>query len=189
MDLRETQEKIKEVRPMLSFLSFGSSLQWKERMYTLKLTLLSSLSLSHTFLLRLFLSFLFSSPSPSSAMLLPSPLLARLLPPLRTSRQKLNSLRTEADASIARAEDAESKNKKYEQEILTKDQDITSLSHKVSLLEADLEKTEAKLTEAKAHHEEGETHKGANESLNRKVQLLEEELDTAEKNLKDTVEK
>lgn len=116
----------------------------------------------------------------------PSPSSGRAL---RRTLQKLNSLRTEADASIARAEEAEAKNKKYEQEILTKDQDITSLSHKVSLLEADLEKTESKLTEAKAHHEEGETHKGANESLSRKLSVLEEELDVAEKNLKETTEK
>ena len=59
----------------------------------------------------------------------------------------------------------------------------------MSLLETDLEKTEAKLTEAKAHHEEGETHKGANESLNRKLQVLEEELDVAEKNRKETTDK
>lgn len=126
-----------------------------------------------------------SSPNLTSTLLPSAPSLTLAT----ASLQKLNSLRTEADGAIARAEDAESKNKKYEQEILTKDQDITSLSHKVSLLEADLEKTEAQLVEAKAHHEEGETHKGANESLNRKIQLLEEELDTAEKNLKDTVEK
>lgn len=72
---------------------------------------------------------------------------------------------------------------------MNKDQDITSLSHKVSLLETDLEKTEAKLSEAKLHHEEGETHKGANESLTRKLSVLEEELDVAEKNLKETTEK
>lgn len=125
-------------------------------------------------------------------LLLARPLLP--LPPLSTlvplaPPQKLNALRSEADVSIARAEEAEAKNKKFEQDVLVKDQEITSLSHKIALLETELEKTEQKLTEAKASHEEGETHRGANESLTRKVQLLEEELDTAEKNLKDTVEK
>lgn len=101
----------------------------------------------------------------------------------------MNSLRLEADNAVTRAEEAEAKNKKYEQVILEKDQEITSLSHKLSLLDADLEKTEAKLAELKSAQEEGETSRTTNEGLNRKIQLLEEELDAAEKNVKETVEK
>lgn len=73
--------------------------------------------------------------------------------------------------------------------ILEKDQEITSLSHKLSILDADLEKAEAKLTESKLAQEEGEHSKNTNEGLVRKVQLLEEELDAAEKNVKETMEK
>ncbi|CDZ97381.1 actin filament-coating protein tropomyosin [Phaffia rhodozyma] len=104
-------------------------------------------------------------------------------------KNKLKSLRDEADASLARAEEAETKNKQYEQDVLTKDQEIASLSRKVQLLEEDLEKAEGKLSEAKDIGEEFENHKGASENMSRKLQLLEEELDTAEKNLKETVEK
>lgn len=103
--------------------------------------------------------------------------------------QKLASLRTEADAAVDRAELAEAKNKKYEQLLLEKDQEITSLAHKLSILDADLEKAEAKINESKAAQEEGEHSKSSNEALTRKVQLLEEELDAAEKNVKETMEK
>lgn len=98
-------------------------------------------------------------------------------------------LRTEADAAVERAEIAEAKNKKYEQEILQKDQEITSLQHKLSVLDAELEKTETKLVEAKSANAEGEHNRSTADNLSRKIQLLEDELDTAEKNVKETMEK
>ncbi len=75
------------------------------------------------------------------------------------------------------------------QAILEKDQELSSLQHKLQLAEAELEKSEAKVKELKAASEEGETHRTTGENLARKVQLLEEELDKAEKDLKDTTEK
>ncbi len=90
---------------------------------------------------------------------------------------------------MARAEEAEAKNKKLEQVVLEKEQEITSLQHKLGILEADLEKTEAKLSETKASAQDAESSKSSNDALVRKVQLLEEELDAAEKNSKDVVEK
>jgi tropomyosin, fungi type len=101
----------------------------------------------------------------------------------------LNALRTEADNAVHRAEEAEAKNKKYEQIILEKDQEITSLQHKLSVLDADLEKAETKISDYKRNEQEGEASKMTNEGLARKIQLLEEELDVAEKNVKETVEK
>lgn len=73
--------------------------------------------------------------------------------------------------------------------ILERDQEITSLNHKLSVLDADLEKAEGKLADAKQAHEDGDSFKSQTETLQRKVQILEEELDNAEKNLKETVEK
>ena len=64
-----------------------------------------------------------------------------------------------------------------------------SLQHKLSVMDADLEKAESKLAEAKAAQEEGDNSKTQNEALQRKIQLLEEELDAADKNLKDAMEK
>lgn len=101
----------------------------------------------------------------------------------------MNSLRAEADNAVLRAEEAEAKNKKYEQALLEKDQEITSLQHRLSSLDAEQEQTEAKLTELKKGLVDGESSKTSAEGLVRKVQLLEEELDAAEKNVKETAEK
>lgn len=79
--------------------------------------------------------------------------------------------------------------KKLEQELLSKEQDNSSLQHKLNNAEADLEKAETKLSEAKHASDEGEQNKSANQELLRKVALLEDELDAAEKNLKDCNDK
>ncbi|KAI0693172.1 tropomyosin [Cerioporus squamosus] len=92
-------------------------------------------------------------------------------------KERLQSLRAEADNAVARAEEAEAKNKKYEQLLLEKDQEITSLQHKISVLDADLEKAEGKLADLKSAQEDA------------KIQLLEEELDAADKNLKEAMDK
>ncbi|KAH9935914.1 tropomyosin [Epithele typhae] len=104
-------------------------------------------------------------------------------------KERLQTLRTEVDNAVARAEEAEAKNKRLEQMLLEKDQDITSLQHKVSVAETDLEKAESKLADLKHAQEDGETSKTANEGLQRKIQLLEEELDAADKNLKEAMDK
>ena len=90
---------------------------------------------------------------------------------------------------MVRAEEAEGKNKKYEQLLLEKEQEITSLQHKLSVMDGDLEKAETKLSDLKSAQQDGEASRTTNEGLLRKVQLLEEELDAAEKNVKETVEK
>jgi len=101
----------------------------------------------------------------------------------------MTALRTEADNAVTRAEEAEAKNKKYEQLLLEKDQEITSLTHRISVLDGELEAAEAKVDAGKASSLENETSKSTADALTRKVQLLEEELDAAEKNVKETVEK
>ncbi|KAI8449517.1 tropomyosin [Phakopsora pachyrhizi] len=72
---------------------------------------------------------------------------------------------------------------------MAKDQELISLQHKVSNLEADLETAEKKISDAKLLKEEEESNKSANDSLNRKIALLESELDNAEKNLRETTDK
>lgn len=104
-------------------------------------------------------------------------------------KQKLSSLRAEADHAVTRAEDAEAKNKKFELELLQKDQEIASLTHKLGVLEEDLDKAEHTVAELKQSTAEGEAGRSTNEKLTRKIQLLEEELDTSEKNVKETVER
>ncbi|KAG8698497.1 hypothetical protein FRC08_005878 [Ceratobasidium sp. 394] len=104
-------------------------------------------------------------------------------------KARMEQLRVDADTASRRAEAAEAKSKKLELELLAKEQEITSLAHRNSLLEAEVEKLEAGLKDAKAAGDAGASNLATADNLSRKVQLLEEELDAAEKNVKDTVEK
>jgi tropomyosin, fungi type len=88
-----------------------------------------------------------------------------------------------------RAEAAEAKNKKYEQELLSRDQEIQSLNHQIALRDTEIDKLEGHVSSAKQAKEAGEVSRTESEKLQRKIQLLEEELDQAEKNAKETVEK
>jgi tropomyosin, fungi type len=95
----------------------------------------------------------------------------------------------EADAAVDRAEAAEAKVKKLEQEILQRDQEIQSLTRRLQVAEGDLEKLEGEVGVAKKKVLDGAQNQTTTENLQRKVQLLEEELDAAERNTKETVEK
>lgn len=63
------------------------------------------------------------------------------------------------------------------------------MTHKVGTLEEQLDKLESKLGEAKSATEETAQHRDANEGLLRKIALLESELDTADKNLRETTDR
>lgn len=95
----------------------------------------------------------------------------------------------EADNNADRADAAEAKVKKLELELMHKDQEIQSLQHKLGVLEGDLEKSEGRLAAAKLESADSTSTKSTAEGMARKIQLLEDELDTAEKNVKETMEK
>lgn len=101
----------------------------------------------------------------------------------------MNTLRAEVETATDRAEAAESKNKKLEHEILVRDQEIQSLNHQVSLRDTEIDKLEGHVSTAKQAKEAGDVTRTESEKLQRKIQVLEEELDQAEKNAKETVEK
>ena len=101
----------------------------------------------------------------------------------------MNALRLEADESAAKVEELTTKVKQLEQENLAKEQEITSLSHKNTVLETELEKLEGGLKDAKAAADESAQHGSQNESLQRKLQVLEEEAEAADKKMKETTEK
>jgi len=104
-------------------------------------------------------------------------------------REKMASLRGEADKAVLRAEEAEAKNKVLEQALLEKDHQLRSATLQINNAIDELEKAEAQLAKYKKDSLDGEQSKTTTEALERKVQLLEEELDAAEKNVKETVEK
>lgn len=103
--------------------------------------------------------------------------------------QRMNALRIEADDAAAKVEELQTKVKTLEQENLQKEQEITSLQHKNSVLEGDVEKLEKLHGDAKASAEESAQHGTQNETLTRRLQLLEEEAEENDKNLRETNEK
>lgn len=101
----------------------------------------------------------------------------------------MNSLRLEADEAVAKVEELQTKVKTLEQENLSKEQDITSLQHKNNLLEGEVEKLETAIKDFKKTADEGQQHGTQNETLQRRLQLLEEEAEGADKTLRETNEK
>ncbi|OLL24765.1 Tropomyosin [Neolecta irregularis DAH-3] len=104
-------------------------------------------------------------------------------------REKLALLRVESDAASAKLEEAHTRIKQLEQESLQKEQEIQSLTHRNSLLEAEVEKLEQRVQDSKLAADDGDGQRNAAENLQRKVALLEEELEQNDKNLRETTEK
>ena len=105
------------------------------------------------------------------------------------SLQRMNALRIEADDSAAKVDELAAKVKTLEQENLSKEQEITSLQHKNQMLESEVEKLEGMHKDAKAAADESPQHGTQNESLTRRLQLLEEEAEENDKVLRETNEK
>lgn len=101
----------------------------------------------------------------------------------------MEALRVEADESSAKVDELKSKVKTLEQENLQKEQEITSLQHKLSVAEGEVEKLETAHGDAKRAVDESAQAGTQNESLQRKVQLLEEEAEENDKTLRETNEK
>jgi tropomyosin len=101
----------------------------------------------------------------------------------------MNILRQQADESQIMVEELKARIKILEQENLTKEQEISSLSHRNSLLEEEVDKLEKELANAKSAADNGAAHSSELDALQRKVQLLEDEAEEADKNLRETNEK
>ena len=101
----------------------------------------------------------------------------------------MNSLRLEQEQAQSKVEELQSKVKVLEQENLAKEQEITSLSHKNQLLEGEVEKQEEQIKHHKGVIDESGQHGAQNEALQRRLQLLEEEAEESDKNIRETNEK
>lgn len=101
----------------------------------------------------------------------------------------MNTLRLEADEAHEKNEELQTKIKTLEQENLSKEQEITSLNHRNSVLEEEVEKLESSVKDAKDAANQSAQHDTQNEALQRRVQLLEEEAEENEKTLRESNEK
>lgn len=101
----------------------------------------------------------------------------------------MNQLRLDADTATAKAEELSTKVKSLEQENLAKEQEITSLQHKNNVLEGQVEKLEGDIDKFKKIADEGSGSLTQNETLQRRLQLLEDEAEEADKTLREANEK
>jgi tropomyosin len=101
----------------------------------------------------------------------------------------MEALRLEADEAQSKSEELKGRVKELEQENLSKEQEVTSLTHRNQLLEAEVEKLEGLLKDAKEAATESVQHGAQNESLQRRLQLLEEEAEKTDITLRETNEK
>jgi tropomyosin len=101
----------------------------------------------------------------------------------------MNALRLQQEEAANKAEELQIKVKSLEEKNLAKEQEITSLSHRNQLLETEVEKLEAGIKDAKSTIEESGQHGTQNEALQRRLQLLEDEAEESDKNIRETNEK
>lgn len=101
----------------------------------------------------------------------------------------MSALRIEADENAAKVEELKAKVKELEQKNLEQEQEITSLTHKHGVAQSEVEKLEAGIKDAKASADDSAQHGTQNEALQRKLQMLEEEAEEADKNLRETNDK
>lgn len=95
----------------------------------------------------------------------------------------------EVETSTATSEELKAKVKALEQENTAKEQEIRSLTHKNGVLEQDLEKVEAEVKKLKTEVGEMGHHGTQNESLQRRLQILEEEAEESDRNIRETNDK
>lgn len=94
-------------------------------------------------------------------------------------REKLSSLKLEADTAQEKLEEAEARIKQLEEDNLSKEQEINSYVHKTSTLEKENEKLESQLDEQKKLANEGIAHSSAKDALSTRNSELETQLDDA----------
>jgi tropomyosin len=104
-------------------------------------------------------------------------------------KEKMNSLRIEADTNLSRAEQAEQQIAEIKKELDKKEQLVNQLNNKVVLLQGDLERAENRAQEHKLKKQEVEKDENVVASLRRKTEMLEGQVDQKEKERKDAVEK
>ncbi|KAJ2018284.1 tropomyosin-2 [Coemansia sp. RSA 376] len=103
-------------------------------------------------------------------------------------RDKINSLRAEAEAANERADTAEDALKKFSNQQTEREQELVSLQNRIALLEAEADRRDAQLSEAKQLQKDSEATLNQSDVLVRKVDTLEDKLDSTETQLRDALE-
>lgn len=109
--------------------------------------------------------------------------------PVLIYNQKIASIRAEADAANEKAENYYKTIKELENQLLTKEQDIVSLTHRNGQLENELERAQEKIAQLKVIEEDEDGLKKVNDAAQRKIALLEQELESSENLYREATQK
>jgi len=104
-------------------------------------------------------------------------------------REKIGALNLKVDEASSKADEYRNTIKQLEQDNLTKEQEISSLTHRYQVLDDECNKLGEELKKAKESADQGHASSSEVESLNRKIGLLESEAEEAEKNLRETTDR
>jgi tropomyosin len=99
------------------------------------------------------------------------------------------ALRLEADESANKAEELKARVKSLEAETTQKEQEITSLTHRNQVLESEVEKLEGLVKTYKEEAGAGASAGTQAETLQRKIQVLEEEAEESDRTIRELNEK
>jgi tropomyosin, fungi type len=103
--------------------------------------------------------------------------------------QRMNALRIEADENATKAEEYKKKLNTLEEENTKKEQEITSLTHRNQVLESEVEKLEGQVKTYKDEAGAGAAAGTQAESLQRKIQVLEEEAEESDRTIRELNDK
>ncbi|CAO3626005.1 unnamed protein product [Mucor hiemalis] len=101
-------------------------------------------------------------------------------------REKINSIRAEADAANTRAAEYENKYKESEQSNINLEHQVSSLKTQNQHLEEKLETAEQRIEELKAIEQNEDNWHKDKEASQRKITLLEQELEKSELTVRET---
>ncbi|KAI8640358.1 tropomyosin [Parasitella parasitica] len=104
-------------------------------------------------------------------------------------REKIATIRIEADTANAKVEELENELKNIKQEHTQQEREIISLNNKNKQLEEDLDTAHDTIKSLRDNETEDSDHKKHHENSLRKITLLEEELEESDKALKETTKK
>ncbi|KAI8919521.1 tropomyosin [Entophlyctis helioformis] len=104
-------------------------------------------------------------------------------------KEKLEKLRIESDANLARAEKADSEVKTLKDELAKRETDVHNLQNKVALLQMDLDRAEKRADDNKVKKAESDKDDSVKEALERKIQMLEKHMDDKETERRDAVDR
>merc|ERR1712014_207049 len=104
-------------------------------------------------------------------------------------KKRMEALRVEADESASKAEELKARVKALEAETTQKEQEITSLTHKNQVLEAEVEKLEGSVKTYKDEAAGGSAAGTQAESMQRKIQVLEDEAEESDRTIRELNEK